>query len=387
MAAREGDVTAPPYEVSPGPPDPVPASGAPVCHLLRSAYRAVDGTIRTGLSVEEIRAILAAGGEPTPARGAPGGTPNGASNGAANGTSPAAPGDALWVDVDARDPQREALLRDVFHFHPLAIEDTGNPNSRVKAEEYDGYLFVIVRGVRFCDETPDPYDIETLNICGFLGANYVVTVHGEGATAVDAAFGTPGRVGELLARGPARVLHAVVDAAVDAFFPVLDAVDALSDDFEQRVFVEFDESVLRDVFAVKRLVLALKRHLGPQRDVLGILANRPLDLLPGSSQLYFRDVYDHVLRLNDNLDAYRDLLSSTLDSYLSQVSNRFGRSSKALSTVATVTLPFVIVSGMWGMNFAHIPLSAQPHGFWLLLGAQCLLAAGLVAALKWLRLL
>ncbi len=340
----------------------------PVCYLVRSVYRAPDGTVRTGLTVEEIAAMVAPGGAcgPDAAAGA---------------------GGALWVDLDARDPAREALLRTVFRFHPLAVEDTGNPNSRVKAEEYDHYLFVIVRGVRFCEDTPDPYDIETLNICGFLGANYVVTVHGEGASAVDGLLADPARAGDLLRRGPARVLHAVVDAAVDAFFPVLDEVDAFTDGFEQRVFVEFQEGVLRDVFAVKRLVLALKRHLGPQRDVLSVLANRPLPVLPEAAQLYFRDVYDHVLRLNDALDAYRDLLGSTLDSYLSQVSNRLGRSSKALSTVATVTLPFVIVSGMWGMNFERVPLSAHPHGFWLLLGAQCLIAVLLVVVLKALRLL
>jgi len=342
-------------------------AAAPASPVLRSVYRAPDGTVRTGLTASEIAALVAPGGACGP------------------GAAPA--GGAVWVDVDAQDPAREQLLRHAFRFHPLAVEDTGNPNSRVKAEEYDGYLFVIVRGVRFCDETPDPYDIETLNICAFLGPAYVVTVHGEGASAVDALLADPARAGELLGRAPARVLHAVVDAAVDAFFPVLDAVDAFADAFEERVFVEFDETVLRDVFAAKRLVLALKRHLGPQREVAAFLANRPLALLPASSQLYFRDVYDHVLRLNDSLDAYRDLLASTLDSYLSQVSNRLGRSSKALSTVATVTLPFVIVSGMWGMNFAHIPLSGERHGFWMLLGGQCLLAAVIVAALKWRRLL
>jgi magnesium transporter len=352
-------------------PDEAAPGATPVGHRVRSAYRAPDGTMRTDLTMAEIAALVAADGPCAPAssRNVTG----------ASGT--------LWVDIDARDPARETLLRDVFRFHPLAIEDTGNPNSRVKAEEYDGFLFVIVRGVRFCDETPDPYDIETLNICGFVGATYVVTVHGEGATAVDALWAAPHRAADLLARGPARVLHAVVDAAVDAFFPVLDAVDAFTDGFEERVFVDFDESVLRDVFAVKRLVLALKRHLGPQRDVMSVLANRPLALLPGPSQLYFRDVYDHVLRLNDSLDTYRDLLSSTLDSYLSQVSNRLGRSSKALSTVATVTLPFVIVSGMWGMNFERIPFAAHPYGFWLLLLGQCLIAGGLLAVLKWTRLL
>jgi len=370
VAGRDAAQAGAPARPSPGADGGAGEGGAgPVCHLVRSVYRAPDGAVRTGLTRDEIAALLAPGG-------------------ACGVTTPSADtAGTLWVDIDAADPEREALLRQVFRFHPLAVEDTGNPNSRVKAEEYAGYLFVIVRGVRFCDETPDPYDIETLNICGFLGPTYVVTVHGEGAAAVDNLLTDAWRAGEILARGPARVLHAVVDAAVDEFFPVLDQIDAFTDGFEQRVFVDFEEGVLRDVFAVKRLVLALKRHLGPQRDVLGVLANRPLVLLPGSSQLYFRDVYDHVLRLNDALDAYRDLLSSTLDSYLSQVSNRLGRSSKALSTVATVTLPFVIVSGMWGMNFERVPLSAHPYGFWLLVGTQALIAAALVAVLKWLRLL
>ena len=279
------------------------------------------------------------------------------------------------------------MLREVFRFHPLAVEDTGNPRSRVKAEEYDGYLFVIVRAVRFCDETEDPYDLETLNISAFLGPGYVVTVHGLGAAAVTSLLADPARAADLLARGPARVMHAVIDAAVDEYFPMLERVEEFADGLEERVFVQFDEDVLRELFLVKRLVLALRRHLAPQREVLGILANRPIALLTGSSQLYFRDVYDHILRLNDGLDAYRDLLGSTLDGYLTQVNNRLGRSSKALSTVATVTLPFVIVSGMWGMNFTRVPLSGWAHGFWLLLAVQCAISAGLLLMLRWLRLL
>jgi magnesium transporter len=344
------------------------AAVAPTCRLLRSVYRAPDGTVRTDLSRGEIAELVAPGGACAPA-------------------APGAQAGALWVDLDVSDPQRAAVLREVFGFHPLAVEDTGSPNSRVKAEEYDGYLFVIVRAVRFCEETEDPYDLETLNVCAFVGPGYVVTVHGEGAAAVNGLWEDPRRAAELLARGPARVMHAVVDAAVDEYFPILERLDGILDGFEERVLVNFDETVLRELFAVKRLVLQLRRHLAPQREVMSALANRPMAVLTGSSQLYFRDVYDHVLRLNDAIDAYRDLLGSTLDSYLSQVNNRLGRSSKALAAVATVTLPFVIVSGMWGMNFAHVPLSTAPHGFWLLLGLQCLIALGLLAVLRWRRLL
>jgi magnesium transporter len=182
-------------------------------------------------------------------------------------------------------------------------------------------------------------------------------------------------------------MHAVLDEAVDEFFPILDRVDEFLDGLEERVFVTFDQSALRDIFAVKRMVLQLRRHLAPQREVLNQLTNRPNEFLPASAQLYFRDVYDHVLRINDSIETYRELLSSTMDSYLSQVSNRFSQSSKALAVVATVTLPFVIVSGMWGMNFDRIPLAHHPYGFWILLVTQLLIAAAILGGLRWRKII
>ena len=322
-----------------------------------SMWRAPDGTLHRDLPVSELARVVREGA----------------------GT--------LWVDVDSTHRSQHALLEKVFGFHPLTIEDTLNPQSRVKYEEYASYLFVVARAVRFCEDTSDPYDIETLNLYGYLGPTWVVTVHGEGATAVSTVRGRLEASPDLLARGPARLLHAVVDEAVDEFFPVLDRIDEFLDGLEERVFVRFDQAALRDIFAVKRLVLQLRRHLAPQREVLNQLTNRPTELLPAASQVYFRDVYDHVLRINDSIDAYRELLSSTMDSYLSQVSNRLGQSSKALAVVATVTLPFVVVSGMWGMNFARVPLSAHPYGFWLLLGTQLLIAAAILGVLRWRRII
>jgi magnesium transporter len=153
------------------------------------------------------------------------------------------------------------------------------------------------------------------------------------------------------------------------------------------VFVDFDEHALRDVFNVKRLVLSLRRYLQPSREVLNVLTNRPSTFIQPEVQIYFRDIYDHVLRINDALDTYRDLLSSTMDAYLTQVSNRLGATTKGLSVVATMSLPFVVVSGMWGMNFSKIPLSNWPHGFWVLLLVQLALGGLLVAVLRRQKLL
>ena len=324
---------------------------------LWTGYNDPKTGIRNNLSREELASILASG----------------------EGT--------LWVDIDTRDPNELSILSDVFHFHPLAIEEATNPQSRVKLEEYDKYLLLIVRTVAFCETTDDPYDLDTVNITFFLGKNYLVTVHGGETNPVAATVDLLQRKPELIGHGPAKLMHVIVDQSVDAYFPIIDQIDEFMDSLEEKIFAQFDQTVLRDVFAVKRLVLSLRRHLAPERDALSVLTNRPSTLLSTDNQIYFRDIYDHVLRIYDSLEQFRDLLSSTLDSYLTQVSNRLGTATKALSVVATVTLPFVVISGIWGMNFERIPLHSNPHGFTILVLAQLALGLTILAGLKWRKLL
>jgi magnesium transporter len=291
----------------------------------------------------------------------------------------------LWVDIDVTSRQQVALLDKVFGFHHLSIEDVLNPSSRAKVEEYDGYVFVIIRAVRFVEQTEDPYDLETVNLCFFIGRNYLVTCHAGPAQAVQQMHELSTRSADLVARGPARLAHQIMDVAIDAYFPILERVDEFIDNIEQRVFERFTEAALRDIFAVKRLALSLRRYLMPQREIFNTLSYRPSALLPAEVQVYFRDIYDHMLRILDSLDSYRDLLSSTLESYLSQVSNRMGRVTQGLTVVATLSVPFVVMSGMYGMNFERIPLSSHPWGFEILVAAQLILGIGLIAMLKWRR--
>ncbi|HEX4933502.1 MAG TPA: magnesium/cobalt transporter CorA [Gemmatimonadaceae bacterium] len=284
----------------------------------------------------------------------------------------------LWVDIDSTSRQQLALLEKVFNFHPLAIEDVLNPVSRPKVEQYDGYVFVTLRVVRFHEETRDPYDLETANLYFFLGPTFLVTVHAGPSPNVDRVAEVALRTPDLVSRGAARLAHHIMDVSVDAFFPILDRVDDFIDGLEERVFAAFDEEALRDIFAVKRMVLSLRRYLAPQREIFNVLSNRPSPLLPAEVQLYYRDIYDHMLRINDSLDTYRDLLSSTMESYLSQVSNRLNVVTKGLSVVATLSVPFVVVSGMWGMNFTRIPLAEHPWGFEIMLFGQLALGVGLI---------
>ncbi|MFL5545872.1 MAG: magnesium/cobalt transporter CorA [Gemmatimonadaceae bacterium] len=293
----------------------------------------------------------------------------------------------LWVDIDTRASDKVAMLKEVFRFHPLAVEEAVNPQSRVKLEEFDRYVLLIVRTVAFREATDDPYDLDTVNLSFFLGKNYLVTVHGPDTNPVDSTRELLQRKPELATHGPAKLMHAIVDQAVDAYFPIIDKLDEFMDSLEERIYGAFDQDALREVFAVKRLVLTLRRHLAPERDALSVLTNRPSTLLSAETQIYFRDIYDHVLRIYESLETYRELLGSTMDSYLTQVSNRLGMATKTLGVVATVTLPFVVVSGMWGMNFEHIPLHSHPHGFMILVLAQLALGLTILAGLKWRKLL
>jgi magnesium transporter len=306
----------------------------------------------------------------------------------------AARGDGVlcWVDVDSTDEAERRVLPDVFQFHPLAVEDALSPTSRVKVEEFTDtardaqYLLIVLRAIRFRAETPDdPYDTDTVNLTLFVGRHVLVTVHAEPAPSVDAVVDLVQRNPDLLERGAGRLAHMVCDNAVDAYFPVLDQIDEFIDGLEERVFARFDRTALQEIFRVKRLVLSLRRYLAPQREAFNVLSNRPSQILTPEMQVYFRDVYDHVLRINDSLDTYRELLSGTLDAYLSQVSNQLGQVTKGLSVVVTLSIPFVVISGMWGMNVENIPLSHQPHGFAIMLALQLALGVALVLLLRWRR--
>jgi magnesium transporter len=324
-----------------------PAAGLPC-----SYYVGPDGAFTRNLSAPDLARVIASG----------------------EGT--------LWVDVDSTVRSQTSLLESVFDMHPLAAEDAVNPNSRVKVEEYPNGLFAIVRGVELCEDTADPYDVRTYNLSFFLRHNLLVTTHATASPAVRAMTERVNRSSDVLARGSVYLMHQMMDASVDAYFPVVDQIDDFIDDIEQSVFVEFDPEAMRDIYETRRLVLNLRRQLAPQREVFNALANRPMPLIPTNAQRYFRDVYDHVMRIYDSLDAQRDLLGGTLDSYLTQVNNRTGEATKALSVVATLSIPFVMVSGMWGMNFARVPLSNHPHGFAIMMAIQIAMGVGLIWVLR-----
>jgi len=321
-------------------------------HWPLSIYRRPDGTLEQDLAPARIREILQAGeGE-------------------------------LWVDIDSTSMHQHALLEKVFGFHPLSVEDTLSPGTRVKFEEYDRYVFVVMAVIRFDEGTPEPFDLATSNLYFFLGKNFLVTVHALSSKSCGAVRERLGRNPELLARGAEMTMHNIIDQSVDAFFPLVEELNALVDGLEERLFEQFNERLIHEIFKAKRAAFSLRRQVGPLREVLNIMTNRPCGYIRPETQLYYRDVYDHTIRITESVDTTRDLLAGVLETYLSQTSNRMNKVMKQLSIVATIALPLVVIGGIFGMNFSAMPLTHDPWGFYIALGTM---AAVSVVILGWLH--
>jgi magnesium transporter len=288
----------------------------------------------------------------------------------------------LWVDIDSTNMHQHALLEKVFGFHPLSVEDTLSPGTRVKLEEYDRYIFVVMAGIRFDQQTADPFDLETFNIYFFLGKNFLVTVHAVTSPSCNAVRDRLLRNPDLLGRGVEMTMHNIIDQAVDAYFPLVEQLNALVDGLEERLFQHFDESLIHEIFKAKRAAFGARRHVGPLREVLNTLTNRPCGYIKHETQLYYRDVYDHTIRIMESVDTTRDLLAGVLETYLSQTSNRMNKVMKQLSIVATVALPLIVVGGIYGMNFQHLPLTNHPLGFYWALGTMVAVSAVMLWWLK-----
>lgn len=296
----------------------------------------------------------------------------------------------FWLDLQAPTPDEFAVLHNVFNFHPLALEDAQKPNQRPKLDEYDGYCFLAADEVSLLfDATPqedrhatrtdnpdlpagaqsrinDEDDVQTRQIGMFFGPNYLVTVHIQPAQAVQDMRGRCGQNAKILERGPDFVLYTLLDVLTDSYFPLLDALDDIMDSLEARVFHRPDAAVLETIFALKRDVARIRRYAGPLRQVVETLTERHFPNVKNKTLPYLRDVADHLFRVYEALDNYRDLTANLLDAHLSQTNNDMNRVMQKLSVISAVFLPLTFLTGFFGMNFAHEFWSETSPIFWLI---------------------
>ena len=228
----------------------------------------------------------------------------------------------IWVDMESPTAADEQVLLDVFNFHPLTVEDCRENRHYPKIEEFPGYIYFIVHGVR-ADTSPDRFN--TIELDGFLGSNYVITYHHD-------FFRSIANVKQLLRtspiacqRGPAFLLHQILDQIVDFYSPVLDDFDSRIDELEETIFSlrRPNNEILSEIMDLKRSVLRLRRISNKQMDILLRMSRGEFhSLIPEDMRPFYRDIYDHIVRVTDLADSYRDLISGSLEAYLSVVSNR-----------------------------------------------------------------
>jgi magnesium transporter len=290
-----------------------------------------------------------------------------------------AAGTPFWLDLQQAGGELAPLLNRVFAFHPLAVEDCEQFGQRPKVDDYDNYVLLVMYGT----SGPSPDDL--IEVHCFYSEKYLVTVHHTPCAELDNVAERLVRLAHV-ERPLILVLYAVLHALIDSFFPVLSDLDDDIDDLEDAILEQPSEYQLGRIFQMKRSLIAMRKVITPARDTLASITTG-LGVLPGmtlESERYFRDVYDHLIRISDLVDSYRDLLSGALDTHLSTVSNRLNVVMKQLTLVATVFLPLTFLTGFFGQNFETLVENiAGPIPFFVLgIGLEVL---AFVALIVWFR--
>jgi magnesium transporter len=313
--------------------------------MIRSLYRANDGTVRADLGPAQFTDTLQDSGG------------------------------LLWVDLRAEPKENcEPILRDTFGFHPLAVDDALEETHIPKVDDWGEYLYLVLRAVVFRREDDDRLGTEEIDI--FVGPNYLVTHQSQPITAVERVWTACRRDERHMQRDAAHLLYRLADELTTDYMPVIETIDEAIDQIEDEIFGDPQPSVLEQIFRLKRALLHLRRIIAPQREVLNKLARGDHAVIDPESRVFFRDVYDHLVRLYDISESLRDLVGGALDTYLSVTSNRMNEVMKVLTIIATIFIPLTFIAGVYGMNFQNMPELRWTWGYpvvWLVMAVIMIL--------------
>ncbi len=288
----------------------------------------------------------------------------------------------FWLDVHAPEAADLEILRDELGFHPLSLEDSWRFGQRPKIDAYDGYVFLVVFGASSEQDEDGLVEVHC-----FYSDRYLITLHRDDAPSLTALRERYVKR-EAPVDDPARLLHGVVDGLVDSFFPRLEVIDDRVDSLEDEIFRNAGDPELQEIFAMKRALVTMRKVIAPQRDLFASIT-AGVEAFPGMTdedQRYFRDVYDHLIRIGDMVDTYRDLLTGAMDVYLSTVSNRLNTVMKQLAIIATVFMPLTFLTGFFGQNLGWLVAHSTGLGHFLVFGLGLeLMTLAIVLGFFWRR--
>ncbi|PRR76220.1 magnesium/cobalt transporter CorA [Neomoorella humiferrea] len=274
----------------------------------------------------------------------------------------------VWLDLVRPSPEELDLLTELFHFHPLAVEDCRRPHYRPGIAQYDEYAFLTLRCVKHGKGS------QTVALNVFLGPRFIVTVHQESLDFVDDLWQQYHRDAELFKKGVDFILYSLLEPLTATFFTFFDRTEDKLEHLEEAVFHRPSRQILNQVFTLRRQAIKLRKILGAQRDILNLLSHPEFKLIKQENRVFFLDIYNEMLRLIDQVETLHDLASSTLEIYLSLTSNRLNEIMKVLTVITTIMMPLSLIAGIYGMNFRYMPELEWRYGYFAVLGFMFFLA-------------
>jgi magnesium transporter len=256
----------------------------------------------------------------------------------------------LWIDFDGEpDESAEPILTGIFRFHPLAVDDALQETHTPKVDDWGEYVYIVLNAMVF--EEADGLSLATKELDVFLGKNFIVTHHDDPIIPLEKARTACLRDKRYTSHGPDHLLYKIIDDLVTDYMPMIEAIDDQIDRVEDEVLVQAAPDTLERIFSLKRILLAMRRIITPQREVLNKLARDDFEVVDPHDRVFFRDIYDHLVRMHDLNESMRDLVSGSLDTYLSVVNNRMNDVMKTLTVITTIFMPVSFITGFFGMNF------------------------------------
>lgn len=287
----------------------------------------------------------------------------------------------VWVDFDVREPddikQAESVLLKIFKFHYLTVEDCIETRNQPKVEWFGDYLYFIVHGIK--NET-NSANFVTKELDGYLGDNFVVTYHNETFRSIENVKRQIRTTPLACRRGAAYLLHQILDQIVDLYMPVVDDFDKAINELEDRIFLmnRSNNKILEEVMDLRRSVARLKRISTRQLEVLYRISHGEFSQIPENVLPFYRDVHDHLLRISDLSESYRDLVSGLFDIHFSVTANKTNEVMKVMTLISTIMLPLSVIAGIYGMNFENMPELKTRYGYFVTLGVMLIVVTGLL---------
>ena len=283
-------------------------------------------------------------------------------------------GDAnLWFHFDTPTEEELRFLQDNLKIHHLTIEDVVTQNQRPKIEAFEEYVYIAIHPLRHSKK----WQIEPSELDLLLGRHWIVSVHYGPLSGLIENGHIHERLADALGRGTDFLLYTLVDLVVDSYFPILDEIEDEIDSLEERLLARAKSADMNRLLAFKRSLVHVRRAVGPQREVLNQLTRHEFPFVRPENLVYFRDVYDHLLRITEELDSLRDILSSALEVHLASTSNQLNVTMKRLTAWGTIFVVITAIAGIYGMNFKFMPELEWRYGYFAVTSAMALISLAL----------